>query len=35
VDGSFTGEQVRAAITGHVLGQAVLSGTYTINPNAK
>jgi phosphatidylethanolamine-binding protein (PEBP) family uncharacterized protein len=35
VDASFTGEQVRAAITGHVLGQAVLSGTYTINPNAK
>jgi phosphatidylethanolamine-binding protein (PEBP) family uncharacterized protein len=35
VDGSFTGEQVRAAITGHVLGQAVLSGTYTINPAAK
>jgi phosphatidylethanolamine-binding protein (PEBP) family uncharacterized protein len=35
VEGSFTGEQVRAAITGHVLGQAVLSGTYTINPAAR
>jgi Raf kinase inhibitor-like YbhB/YbcL family protein len=35
VEGSFTGDQVRAAITGHVLGQAVLGGTYTINPNAR
>jgi phosphatidylethanolamine-binding protein (PEBP) family uncharacterized protein len=35
VEGSFTGEQVRAAITGHVLAQAVLSGTYTINPDAR
>jgi phosphatidylethanolamine-binding protein (PEBP) family uncharacterized protein len=35
VEGSFTGEQVRAAITGHVLGQAVLSGTYTINQAAR
>jgi Raf kinase inhibitor-like YbhB/YbcL family protein len=35
VEGSFTGQQVRSAITGHVLGQAVLSGTYTINPAAR
>jgi phosphatidylethanolamine-binding protein (PEBP) family uncharacterized protein len=35
VEGSFTGEQVRAAVTGHVLGQAVLSGSYTINPDAR
>jgi Raf kinase inhibitor-like YbhB/YbcL family protein len=31
VEGSFTGAQVRAAIDGHVLGQASLTGTYTLN----
>jgi phosphatidylethanolamine-binding protein (PEBP) family uncharacterized protein len=35
VEGSFTGQQALAAITGHVLGQAVLGGTYTINPQAR
>ena len=32
VDGAFTGQQVRAAIAGHVLAQASISGTYTLNP---
>ena len=31
VEGSFTGAQVRAALAGHVLGAATLSGTYTLN----
>ena len=31
VDGAFTGQQVREAIAGHVLGAATLSGTYTLN----
>lgn len=31
VDGTFTGAQVRAAIEGHVLGQASLTGSYTLN----
>lgn len=31
VDGAFTGAQVRAAIEGHVLGQASLTGHYTLN----
>ncbi len=31
VEGQFTGAQVRAALTGHVLGAATLSGTYTLN----
>ena len=32
VDGAFTGAQVREAIAGHVLAQASLTGTYTLNP---
>jgi Raf kinase inhibitor-like YbhB/YbcL family protein len=32
VDGVFTREQVLDAIKGHVLGQASLVGTYTLNP---
>ncbi|OZB62772.1 MAG: phospholipid-binding protein [Thiomonas sp. 13-66-29] len=32
VDGAFTGQQVRQAIGGHVLAQASLTGTYTLNP---
>ncbi len=32
VDGAFTGQQVRAAIAGHVLAQASLTGTYSLNP---
>ena len=31
VSGHFTGAQVRAAMAGHVLGAATLSGTYTLN----
>jgi Raf kinase inhibitor-like YbhB/YbcL family protein len=31
VEGDFTGAQVRAALAGHVLGAATLSGTYTLN----
>lgn len=32
VNGKFTGQQVRQAIQGHILGQAQLTGTYTLNP---
>jgi hypothetical protein len=35
VEGSFTGHDVRAALAGHVLGQAALGFTYTINPAAR
>jgi Raf kinase inhibitor-like YbhB/YbcL family protein len=31
-DGSFTGHQVREAIRGHVLAEASVVGTYTLNP---
>lgn len=31
VEGAFTGAQVRAALAGHVLGEATFSGTYTLN----
>ncbi|HET9644215.1 MAG TPA: YbhB/YbcL family Raf kinase inhibitor-like protein, partial [Burkholderiaceae bacterium] len=31
VEGVFTGPQARAALAGHVLGEATLSGTYTLN----
>jgi phosphatidylethanolamine-binding protein (PEBP) family uncharacterized protein len=32
VEGNFTGQQVRDAIKGHVLGQAAVVGTYSLNP---
>ncbi len=32
VEGKFTGPQVREAIRGHVLAQAVITGLYTLNP---
>ncbi|PZX30435.1 putative Phosphatidylethanolamine-binding protein [Cupriavidus taiwanensis] len=32
LEGTFTGTQVREAIQGHVLAQASLTGTYTLNP---
>ena len=32
VEGAFTGQQVLAAIAGHVLAQSRLTGTYTLNP---
>ena len=35
VNGSFAGEDVRAAMTGHVLAQAALTGLYTLNPAVK
>jgi phosphatidylethanolamine-binding protein (PEBP) family uncharacterized protein len=35
VEGTFTGTDARAALTGHVLAQAVIEGTYTINSKAK
>jgi Raf kinase inhibitor-like YbhB/YbcL family protein len=31
VEGSFTGPQVRQALAGHVLAQAAITGTYTLN----
>ncbi len=33
VDGIFTGQQVRAAMQSHILDQASLTGTYTLNPS--
>lgn len=32
VEGKFTGQQVRDAIRGHVLAEADIVGTYTLNP---
>ena len=32
VDGAFSGPDVLAAIDGHILGQASITGTYTLNP---
>lgn len=32
VDGDFTGADVRTAIDGHILGEAAVMGTYTLNP---
>lgn len=32
LEGRFTGPDVRAAIAGHVLAEASLTGTYTLNP---
>lgn len=32
VQGLFTGPQVREAMAGHVVGQASITGTYTLNP---
>jgi Raf kinase inhibitor-like YbhB/YbcL family protein len=31
VEGDFTGQDVRRALAGHVLGEATYSGTYTLN----
>ncbi|KXB31464.1 phospholipid-binding protein [Dechloromonas denitrificans] len=33
LEGKFGGPEVRAAIAGHVLAEASLSGTYTLNPS--
>ena len=35
VDGAFTGAQVRAAIADHVLAEARLTGTYSLNPSIR
>ncbi len=32
VAGAFTGQQVRTALAGHVLAEAKLTGTYSLNP---
>jgi Raf kinase inhibitor-like YbhB/YbcL family protein len=32
VEGRFTGAEVRAALQGHVLAEASISGSYTLNP---
>jgi Raf kinase inhibitor-like YbhB/YbcL family protein len=32
VDGDFTGHDVREAMQGHILAEALLEGTYTQNP---
>jgi len=32
LDGRFTGAEVRKAVEGHVLGQASITGRYTLNP---
>jgi Raf kinase inhibitor-like YbhB/YbcL family protein len=34
VDGKFTGKDVQAALAGHVLAEASLTGTYSTNPSA-
>lgn len=33
VEGKFTGQQVRDALRGHILAEASIMGTYTLNPN--
>ena len=33
VEGHFTGQQVRAAIAGHILAQASITVTYSLNPS--
>ena len=35
VEGAFTGQEVKAAITGHVLAEARLTGTYSLNPEVR
>lgn len=32
VEGAFTGPEVEAGITGHVLAEVRLTGTYSLNP---
>lgn len=34
-EGTFTGQQVRAAIAGHVLAQASVTGVYSLNPEVR
>jgi Raf kinase inhibitor-like YbhB/YbcL family protein len=35
VSGAFTGAQARAAMSGHVLAQAAVTGRYTLNPDLR
>ena len=35
VSGHFTGGQARAAMKGHILAEASVTGRYTLNPNVK
>jgi hypothetical protein len=35
LEGEVTAENVRAAMKGHVLGEATLTGTYSLNPKVK
>ena len=35
VSGHFTGAQARAAMKGHVLAEATVTGRYTLNPNVR
>lgn len=35
LEGKFTGQQARAAMQGHVLAQASITGIYTLNPAVK
>jgi phosphatidylethanolamine-binding protein (PEBP) family uncharacterized protein len=35
LDGAFTGADVRSAIAGHVLAEARLTGTYSLNPTVR
>ncbi|MCA9538921.1 MAG: YbhB/YbcL family Raf kinase inhibitor-like protein [Myxococcales bacterium] len=35
LEGTLDGADVRAALSGHVLGQATWTGTYTLNPSVK
>lgn len=35
VEGAFTGQQLRAAIDGHVLAEARLTGVYSLNPSVR
>jgi len=35
VEGKFTGDDVKKAIEGHILGQASITGTYTLNPRLR
>ena len=35
VDGKFTGDDVRKAIAGHILAEASITGTYSLNPDVK
>ncbi len=35
LSGAFTGADARKAMAGHVLGEATVMGTYTLNPNVR